>query len=41
MTNWWSITVTAAMANPNAGFTQAVNGSATWFSGYLYMNFNF
>jgi hypothetical protein len=41
MTNWWSITATAAMANPNKGFTQAVHGSATWLTGYLYMNFNF
>jgi hypothetical protein len=41
MTNWWSITATVAMANPNKGFTQAVNGSATWITGYLYMNFNF
>jgi alginate export protein len=41
MTNWWSITMTAAMANPNKGFTQAVHGSATWLTGYLYMNFNF
>jgi hypothetical protein len=41
MTNWWSISVTAAMANPNKGFTQAVHGSATWLTGYVYMNFNF
>ena len=41
MTNWWSITATVAMANPNKGFSQAVNGSATWITGYLYMNFNF
>ena len=41
MTNWWSITATVAMANPNKGFTQAVNGSGTWVGGYLYMNFNF
>jgi hypothetical protein len=41
MTNWWSITATVGMANPNKGFTQAVNGSATWITGYLYMNFNF
>ena len=41
MTNWWSITLTAAMANPNSGFTHAVNGSATWFNGYVYMSFSF
>jgi alginate export protein len=41
MTNWWSITATVAMANPNKGFTQAVGDSSTWISGYLYMNFNF
>ena len=41
MTNWWSITATLAMANPNKAFTQAVNGSGTWVGGYVYMNFNF
>ncbi|HXK22129.1 MAG TPA: alginate export family protein [Myxococcota bacterium] len=41
MTNWWSISLVATMANPNKGFTQAVNGSATWFTGYVYMSFNF
>jgi hypothetical protein len=41
LTNWWSITATCSMANPNSGFREAVNGSATWINGYLYMNFNF
>ncbi len=41
MANWWSITATVAMANPNKGFKQAVNGSSTWITGYLYLNFNF
>ena len=40
-TNWWSITGTFSVANPNKGFRQAVNGSDTWINGYLYMNFNF
>jgi len=29
------------VANPNEGFREAVNGSATWINGYLYMNFTF
>jgi hypothetical protein len=41
MTNWWSITGTLAVAHPSPGFTQAVDGSASWINGYLYMNFNF
>jgi|GEM_PF-1239232 len=41
LTNWWSITATFSVANPNKGFREAVNGSATWINGYLYMNFNF
>jgi len=40
-TNWWSVTATCSVANPNQGFREAVNGSATWLNGYLYMNFNF
>jgi hypothetical protein len=39
--NWWSITGTFSVADPNQGFRQAVNGSSTWQSGYLYVNFNF
>ena len=34
LTNWWSITTTFSVANPNSGFKQAVNGSATWVNGY-------
>jgi len=41
LTNWWSLTATSSVANPNRGFREAVNGSATWINGYLYMNFNF
>ena len=41
VTNWWSLTATCSMANPNAGFREAVNGSATWINAYLYMNFTF
>jgi hypothetical protein len=41
LTNWWSITATLAVASPNKGFRQAVDGSATWWNSYLYMNFNF
>jgi len=41
MTNWWSLTATCTAANPDKGFRQAVNGSATWINGYLYMNFTF
>jgi Alginate export len=41
LTNWWSLTATCSVANPNAGFREAVNGSATWINGYLYMNFTF
>jgi Alginate export len=41
VTNWWSVTATCSVANPNQGFREAVNGSATWLNGYLYMNFNF
>jgi hypothetical protein len=39
--NWWSMTATFAFAVPNAGFREAVHGSATWLSGMLYTNFNF
>jgi hypothetical protein len=41
MANWWSMTATFAVAVPNDGFREAVNGSATWLSGMLYTNFNF
>jgi len=41
VTNWWSLTATCSVANPNAGFREAVNGSATWINGYFYMNFTF
>ena len=41
LTNWWSVTATCSVAIPNRGFREAVNGSATWLNGYLYMNFNF
>jgi hypothetical protein len=41
LTNWWSITATFAAASPNKGFRQAVDGSKTWFNGYLYVSFNF
>jgi len=41
MTNWWSITATAAMANPNSAFIEAVDGHGTWVNGYLYTTFNF
>ena len=41
MANWWSITATVAMANPNSAFIEAVDGHATWVNGYLYMTFNF
>lgn len=41
LSNWWSITATLSVASPNKGFRQAVDGSATWFNGYLSMNFNF
>ena len=41
MTNWWSITGVLAIAVPSSGFEQAVDGSASWLNGYLYMNFNF
>ena len=41
LTNWWSLTATCSVANPNAGFREAVNGSATWINGYFYMNFTF
>jgi hypothetical protein len=40
-TNWWSITGTFSVAHPSSGFQQAVDGSAAWINGYLYMNFNF
>jgi len=41
LTNWWSITTTLAVASPNRGFRQAVDGSSTWANAYIYMNFNF
>jgi hypothetical protein len=40
-TNWWSLSATCSVANPNQGFREAVNGSATWINGYLFMSFNF
>jgi hypothetical protein len=41
LTNWWSITTTLSVAVPNSAFREAVDGSATWVNGYVYMNFNF
>jgi len=41
LTNWWSLSATCSVANPNQGFREAVNGSATWINGYLFMSFNF
>jgi hypothetical protein len=41
LTNWWSMTATCSMANPNKGFREAVDGSATWINGFIYMNFTF
>jgi hypothetical protein len=40
-TNWWSVTTTFAVARPAKGFREAVDASATWFNGYVYVNFNF
>ena len=40
-TNWWSVTATVAVAIPNSGFRDAVDGDSTAVSGYLYLNFNF
>ena len=41
LANWWSMTATFAVAVPNAGFRQAVDGSSTWIGSMLYTNFNF
>jgi hypothetical protein len=40
-TNWWSVTTTFAVARPAKGFREAVDASATWFNGYVYVNFSF
>jgi hypothetical protein len=41
LANWWSMTATFAVAVPNQGFREAVDGSETWISSMLYTNFNF
>jgi hypothetical protein len=41
LANWWSMTATLAVAVPNHGFREAVDGSETWISSMLYTNFNF